>query len=70
MEDQYNELGWNDVGSHDEKLTRVNILTLACRNGHGDCLKQAGRLFQDYVDNNSYIAPNLRYLVYRWSYVV
>lgn len=66
VEDHFNDLGWNDVGSHSEKLNRFNVLNLACRSGHQGCLREAGKLFQEWIDNRSYyIAPNIRALVYR-----
>ncbi len=66
VEARYNDLGWSDTGSHAERRTRVIILSLACRNGHQGCLGEAGRLFREWIENASYIAPNLRSLVYRF----
>ena len=62
----YDRLGWKDDGTHPERLTRVNILNLACRNGHKPCLEQAGNLFLAWIrDKSAYIPPNLRSLAYR-----
>lgn len=63
----YESLGWKDEGTHLEKLNRQNILDLACRHGHAGCLEEAGRLFQEWLEDEAYIPPNLRSLVYRYG---
>ena len=57
-----------DQGPHLERLNRVNIISLACRNGHVGCLKEAGKIFKDWIrDENKYISPNLRALAYKYG---
>ncbi len=34
VDSQYDRLGWRDEGSHAQRLQRVIVLSLACRNGH------------------------------------
>jgi hypothetical protein len=49
--DQYDRFGWSDTGSHTERQARLNVLNLACRNGHTGCQDEAGRIFKQWVDN-------------------
>ena len=64
--DHYDRLGWNDEGSLPERRNRVDVLGLACKNGHAKCLKAAGVAFTMWIDDPTfYIPPNLRTLVYK-----
>ena len=66
VSDHYERLQWDDTGSHNERIHRINILTLACRNGHKPCLDQAGDRFLAWIrDKSAYIPPNLRTLAYK-----
>ncbi|CAB4062909.1 ENPEP [Lepeophtheirus salmonis] len=66
--EHYVRLGWLDEGSHIEKLHRIKILSLACRFGDKDCLKEAQKQFERWVlEKNIYIPPNLRSLVYKYG---
>jgi glutamyl aminopeptidase len=67
----YDRLGWRDQGSHVERMNRYNILGLACKYGHVGCRAEAGRLFRKWVGSSeaTYIAPNLRSLVYKYGMV-
>jgi len=68
VDDHYERLGWNDRGSHVVRSNRVNILNLACKNGHPGCLKQAGDAFNAWIkDPSYYIPPNLRSLTYKYG---
>ena len=64
--DHYERLQWKDDGTHIEKLHRINILTLACKNGYKPCLEQAGNVFLAWIsDKSAYIPPNLRTIAYK-----
>ena len=68
MEGHYKRLGFkeNEDDSHVDKMNRLNILHLACRNGHSTCRTEAGNSFLAWIkDKSAYISPNLRTLVYR-----
>ena len=66
VDGHYNRLGFNDDGNHVNKMNRLNILHLACRNGHSACRTEAGNQFLAWIkDKSAYIRPNLRNLVYR-----
>jgi len=68
IQDHYDRLQWRDEGTHVERLHRINILTLACRNGYKPCLEQAGDLFLAWIrDKSAYIAPNLRKIAYQYG---
>uniref|UniRef100_H3A0D4 Aminopeptidase n=1 Tax=Latimeria chalumnae TaxID=7897 RepID=H3A0D4_LATCH len=60
------ELGWNDIGSHLERLLRETVLGLACRMEESSALNNASKLFSEWLNGNS-IPPNLRLLVYRYG---
>ena len=66
IDGHYERLGWRDDGSHTDRRTRIEMLSLACRNGHVECLGQAGDLFLAWIkDKSAYIPPNLREIAYR-----
>jgi len=66
--DHYERLQWKDDGTHIEKLHRINILTLACKNGYKPCLEQAGNVFLAWIsDKSAYIPPNLRTIAYKYG---
>ena len=66
VKEHYDRLQWNDAGTHIDKLHRINILTLACKNGHKPCLEQAGNVFLAWIsDKSAYIPPNLRTVAYK-----
>lgn len=68
INDHYDRLQWKDVGNHVERIHRINILTLACKNGHKACLEQAGNLFLAWIrDKSAYIPPNLRSIAYQYG---
>jgi len=65
---RYREMGWDDTGSHADKLNRYNILSLACRSGLQECLDKAASLFTTWItDVSTYISPNLRTTVYKYG---
>jgi hypothetical protein len=45
----YERLGWRDDGRHTDRRLRLEILALACRNGHGECLSQAGIQLRNFT---------------------
>ena len=64
--EHYHRLGWQDEGSHTDKLNRFNILNLACGYGYKPCLEEAENIFSKWIaDEDFYIKPNLRSLVYK-----
>ncbi len=66
VQDHYDRLQWRDDGSHLERLHRINILSMACKNGYKACLDQAGNLFLAWIrDKSAYIPPNLRSIAYQ-----
>lgn len=68
VSDHYDRLQWVDNGSHNERIHRINILTMACRNGHKACLDQAGDRFLAWIrDKSAYIPPNLRVTAYKYG---
>ncbi|KAH0500792.1 Glutamyl aminopeptidase [Microtus ochrogaster] len=60
-------LGWNDAGSHIQKLLRASVLGFACKMGDKDALAKASELFEDWVQGGKSIPVNLRLLVYRYG---
>jgi len=70
IEGHYTRLGFreNEEDKHVDKMNRLNILYLACRNGYSTCLTEAGDRFLAWIkDKSAYIPPNLRILVYRYG---
>ncbi|KAH3863357.1 glutamyl aminopeptidase-like [Dreissena polymorpha] len=63
----FNRLGWDDTGSHLDKLLRSTVISLACGNGHEDCMRTAKQKFQDWLYKNATIPPNIRSLVYNYG---
>jgi len=64
----YERLGWEDEGSHTDKINRINILQLACRYGYRPCNVEAGRIFNKWIaDSEYYIKPNIRSMVYKYG---
>ena len=68
VSDHYERLGWEDEGSHTDKINRNNILQLACNYGYRPCNIEAGRIFRKWVaDPEHYIKPNIRSMVYKYG---
>lgn len=64
----YERLGWEDKGSHTDKINRNNILQLACHYGYRPCNAEAGRIFNKWIaDSEYYIKPNIRSMVYKYG---
>ncbi|ESO85815.1 hypothetical protein LOTGIDRAFT_130453 [Lottia gigantea] len=61
------EIGWDDTGSHLEKLLRVELISLACYHGDEDCLNFAGTKFREWLSKGTPVSPNLRTIVYRYG---
>ncbi|XP_056248698.1 glutamyl aminopeptidase [Seriola aureovittata] len=62
------QLGWNDTGTQTERLLRETVLSLACQMGDEEALKEASRIFDQWIDGGlSSVAVNLRLLVYRYG---
>lgn len=60
-------LGWQDTGSHIEKLLRASVLQFACKMGDREALNNASQLFEGWLKRNESIPVNLRLLVYRYG---
>lgn len=60
-------LGWQDSGSHIERLLRASVLGFACKMGDREALNNASKLFDNWVQKNESIPVNLRLLVYRYG---
>lgn len=60
-------LGWDDTGNHLTKLLRASVLGFACRMGDEEALRNASRLFEDWVSGAVSLPVNLRLLVYRYG---
>ena len=68
VKDHYERLGWNDEGSHTDKINRFNILNLACQYGYQPCNEEAEKRFKQWIDDeNTYIKPNIRSLIYKYG---
>uniref|UniRef100_A0A6M2E291 Aminopeptidase n=1 Tax=Xenopsylla cheopis TaxID=163159 RepID=A0A6M2E291_XENCH len=66
----YENTKWTieDDEKHLDKHLRVKILNLACAMGHDECLKKAGELFKDWINDGKKIPnPDLRTLVYNYG---
>ncbi|KAM4672668.1 glutamyl aminopeptidase [Amazona ochrocephala] len=60
------QLHWNDVGGHLERLLRTSVLDFACSMGDTESLNNASRLFQQWLQGQT-IPANLRLLVYQYG---
>ena len=59
--DHYARLGWRDEGTHAEKLTRNDIIALACASGVKACTEQAVELFNAWLaDPTVFISPDFK----------
>ncbi|XP_077977799.1 aminopeptidase N-like [Glandiceps talaboti] len=56
----YDYVGWNDTGSQLEKYQRVQILITSCQYGHPVCTQHAMKLYREWMDKGTAIAPNLK----------
>ncbi|XP_074548534.1 glutamyl aminopeptidase [Halichoeres trimaculatus] len=62
------QLGWKDEGTQTERLLRETVLGIACQMGYQDALKEASRIFDDWISGATSSVPvNLRLLVYRYG---
>ncbi|KAJ1206147.1 hypothetical protein NDU88_001556 [Pleurodeles waltl] len=59
-------LGWNDDGSHLQRLLRASVLSLACKMEDPEALGNATDYFYKWLSGKS-IPVNLRLLVYRYA---
>ncbi|XP_065546290.1 glutamyl aminopeptidase [Lathamus discolor] len=60
------QLHWNDVGGHLERLLRTSVLDFACSMGDTESLNNASQLFNQWLQGQT-IPANLRLLVYRYG---
>ncbi|XP_017111880.1 glutamyl aminopeptidase [Drosophila elegans] len=65
----YEEVGWTvDANNHLKNRLRVSILSAACALGVPDCLEQAARRFNAFLQNpTSRPSPDLREIVYYYG---
>ncbi|XP_045130834.1 endoplasmic reticulum aminopeptidase 1-like isoform X2 [Portunus trituberculatus] len=61
----YKRIGWNNTGTHLERLLRSKILSAAVYCGDTHAIQEAKRMFHDWRINGTFIHPNLRAVVYR-----
>ncbi|MBN3288041.1 AMPE aminopeptidase, partial [Polyodon spathula] len=60
-------LGWQDTGTHLERLLRETVLGIACQMDDQDALNNASALFKEWLKNSKSVPVNLRLLVYRYG---
>ncbi|RXM99098.1 Glutamyl aminopeptidase [Acipenser ruthenus] len=60
-------LGWQDTGSHLERLLRETVLGIACQMDDQEALNNASALFNEWLKNGKSVPVNLRLLVYRYG---
>ncbi|XP_067099379.1 glutamyl aminopeptidase [Osmerus mordax] len=60
-------LGWNDVGTQNERLLRETVLGIACQMGDQEMLSNASAIFAKWITYNISVQVNLRLLVYRYG---
>ncbi|KAM6269537.1 glutamyl aminopeptidase [Porphyrio hochstetteri] len=60
------QLGWDDLGSHLERLLRASVLDFACSMGDNASLANASELFKQWLQGEA-VPANLRLLVYRYG---
>ena len=63
----YNDLGWEDEGDFETKQLRTTILNVACSAGNTDCLTTAGNKFLGWKNDDDFIPPNFRSIVYNYG---
>ena len=61
---QYNKLGWNDKGSHNDRLMRTLILTHAVASKMPEALDRAKKYFADLKASQKPVPPDFRWIVY------
>ncbi|XP_051953626.1 alanyl (membrane) aminopeptidase-like b [Xyrauchen texanus] len=49
---------------HTDQYNQVNAISMACSNGHFECITMATKLFHDYKNGTNRIHPNLRASIY------
>ncbi|VVC37450.1 Aminopeptidase N-type,ERAP1-like C-terminal domain,Peptidase M1, membrane alanine aminopeptidase, N- [Cinara cedri] len=57
-------VGWKDNGTHLKKLMRSDILASAILCGIEDVVKEAKNLFDEWMNKNIRVPPNLREVIY------
>lgn len=60
----YHRIGWNDTGTHLERLLRYEILWAAVQCGNTHAIQEAQLLFFEWRNHGLIIPPNLRSVVY------
>ncbi|XP_062326107.1 glutamyl aminopeptidase [Osmerus eperlanus] len=60
-------LGWNDIGTQNERLLRETVLGIACQMGDQEMLSNASAIFSKWITDNISVQVNLRLLVYRYG---
>ncbi|XP_042237280.1 endoplasmic reticulum aminopeptidase 1-like isoform X3 [Homarus americanus] len=60
----YETIGWNDTGTHLERLLRSEVLWAAVQCGNSHAIQEAQQRFSSWRTNNDSIPPNLRSVVY------
>ena len=61
----YNKLGWNDEGTHNERLMRNIILTHSVTSKMPEALDRAKKYFQELKKSQKSVPPDFRYIIFQ-----
>ncbi|ESN97982.1 hypothetical protein HELRODRAFT_193156 [Helobdella robusta] len=61
------KLGWEDVGDHDTKLIRIELMSLATRLGFQEYVDWVMRSFKQMVNGSLRLSPNQQSIVFRYA---
>ena len=61
---RYNQLGWKDEGTHNERLLRNLILTHSVASKMPEAESRAIQFFQDLKKNQKPVSPDFRWITY------
>ncbi|XP_045619599.1 endoplasmic reticulum aminopeptidase 1 isoform X2 [Procambarus clarkii] len=64
VQPHYERIGWNDTGTHIERLLRSEVLWAAVQCGNTHAIQEAQKWFSAWRSNSYTIPPNLRSVVY------
>lgn len=73
VENIYNDVTWtvkdtvDDVPSSIDNKVRITVLDFACALEHKECLKEAGRIFMEWLTSRKMPHPDIRELVYYYG---
>ncbi|XP_070545823.1 glutamyl aminopeptidase-like [Ptychodera flava] len=64
LSDIIDEVGWNDTGTHLEKLRRGIVLGEANSCGHEASVNNSRTIFYEWMTKGTQVSPNLKYVIY------